>query len=103
MLVTDEHQVVIGSPDPIIVLPVDRTQIFVPTYDPAAVLAAEPVPLAPMAATAEAPAQPEVAEEPAPAEPESVEAVDEVLSSRSPRSASSFATSACTAGCAAVS
>ena len=66
MLVTSEQQVVTGSPDLIIVLPADETQIFVPTYDPAAVLAAEPVPLPPVGAVAEAPA-----------EPESVEAVTE--------------------------
>ena len=75
MLATNEQQVVTGSLDLIIVLPADETQIFVPTYDPAAVLAAEPVPLAPV----EAPAEPEsvegVAEEPA--EPESVEAFAE--------------------------
>jgi hypothetical protein len=62
MLVTDEHQVVTGRPDLIIVLPADETQIFVPTYDPAAALAAEPVPLAPVEAPAEAPAEPESAE-----------------------------------------
>jgi hypothetical protein len=77
MLVTNEQQVVTGSPDLIIVLPADETQIFVPTYDPAAVLAAEPVPLAPIEAAAEAPAQPEMVEAPAdapPVEPGSVEA-----------------------------
>ena len=58
MLVTDEQQVVTGSPDLIIVLPADETQIFVPTYDPAAVLAAAPVPLPPVEAVAEAPAEP---------------------------------------------
>jgi hypothetical protein len=62
MLVTDEHQVVTGSPDLIIVLPADETKIFVPNYDPAAVLAAEPVPLPPVEAVAEAPAEPEPAE-----------------------------------------
>ena len=70
MLATNEQQVVTGSPTLIIVLPADQTQIFVPNYDPAAVLAAEPVPLAPVEAAAEAPAEPEIAEEPAPAEPE---------------------------------
>jgi Protein of unknown function (DUF3300) len=76
MLATNEQQIVTGSPTLIIVLPADQTQIFVPSYDPAAVLAAAPVPLAPVEAAAEAPAEPEVAEEPAPAEPESVEAVE---------------------------
>jgi hypothetical protein len=61
MLVTDEHQVVTGSPDLIIVLPADETQIFVPTYDAAAVLAAEPVPLAPVEA-AEVPTESEPVE-----------------------------------------
>jgi hypothetical protein len=75
MLVTDEHQVVTGSPDLIIVLPADERQIFVPSYDPAAVLAAEPVPLPPVEAAAEPP--PEVSAEPAPDEAESVEAVAE--------------------------
>jgi Protein of unknown function (DUF3300) len=75
MLVTDEHQVVTGSPTLIIVLPADQAQIFVPTYDPAAVLVAEPVPLAPVEAAAAAPAEPEVAEEPT--EAESPEAVAE--------------------------
>ena len=70
MLATNEQQVVTGSQTLIIVLPADQTQIFVPTYDPAAVLAAEPVPLAPVEAAAEVPAEPEIAEEPAPAEPE---------------------------------
>jgi Protein of unknown function (DUF3300) len=69
MLMTDEQQVVTGSPDLIIVLPADETQIFVPTYDPAAVLAAEPVPLAPesVEAVAEAPVElaPETYVEPA--------------------------------------
>ena len=73
MLATNEQQVVTGSPTLIIVLPADQTQIFVPNYDPAAVLAAEPVPLAPVEAAAEAPAEPEIAEEPAPAEPEVAE------------------------------
>ena len=58
MLATNEQQVVTGSPDLIIVLPADETQIFVPTYDPAAVLTAEPVPLAPVEAAGEAPAEP---------------------------------------------
>jgi hypothetical protein len=71
MLATNEQQVVTGSPTLIIVLPADQTQIFVPTYDPAAVLAATPVPLAPVDAAAEAPA------ESAPAEPESTEAAAE--------------------------
>ena len=62
MLVTSEQQVVTGSPDLIIVLPADETQIFVPTYDPAAVLAAAPVPLPPVEAVAEAPAEPEPVE-----------------------------------------
>jgi hypothetical protein len=62
MLVTDEHQVVTGSPDLIIVLPADETQIFVPTYDPAAVLSAEPVPLAPVEGAAEASAEAESTE-----------------------------------------
>jgi hypothetical protein len=81
MLVTNEQQVVTGSPDLIIVFPADETQIFVPTYDPAAVLAATPVPLAPVEAVAEAPAEaaPEVSGESAaaPAEPEAAEAVAE--------------------------
>jgi hypothetical protein len=77
MLATNEQQVVTGSPTLIIVLPADQTQIFVPTYDPAAVLAAAPIPLPPVETAAEARAEPELAEEPAPAEPESVEAVAE--------------------------
>ena len=79
MLATNEQQVVTGSPDLIIVLPADETQIFVPTYDPAAVLTAAPVPLAPVEAAGEAPAEPGSAEAAAemPAEPESVEAVAE--------------------------
>lgn len=79
MLATNEQQVVTGSPDLIIVLPADETQIFVPTYDPAAVLAAEPVPLAPVEAVAEEAAEPApgASAEPAPAESESVEAVAE--------------------------
>jgi Protein of unknown function (DUF3300) len=81
MLVTDEHQVVTGSPDLIIVLPADETLIFVPSYDPAAVLAATPVPLPPVETAVEARAElaPEVSAEPepAPAEPEPVEAVAE--------------------------
>jgi hypothetical protein len=79
MLATNEQQVVTGSPSLIIVLPADQTQIFVPTYDPAAVLAAEPVPLPPVEAVAEAPAEPapELSEESVPAEAEPVEAVAE--------------------------
>jgi hypothetical protein len=61
-LVTDEQQVVTGSPDLIIVLPADETQIFVPTYDPAAVLAAAPVPLPPVETAAEVRAELEPAE-----------------------------------------
>jgi hypothetical protein len=71
MLATNEQQVVTGSPTLIIVLPADETQIFVPAYDPAAVLAATPVSLAPVEAAAETPA------EAAPAEPEAAEAVAE--------------------------
>jgi Protein of unknown function (DUF3300) len=81
MLVTDEHQVVTGSPDLIIVLPADETLIFVPSYDPAAVLAASPVPLPPVETAVEARAglAPEgsAEPEPAPTEPESVEAIAE--------------------------
>lgn len=86
MLATNEQQVVTGSPDLIIVLPADETQIFVPTYDPAAVLAAEPVPLAPVEAVAEEPAEPapEVSAEPAPAEPESAEAAAEAPAEPAP-------------------
>jgi ElaB/YqjD/DUF883 family membrane-anchored ribosome-binding protein len=78
MLATNEQQVVTGRPDLIIVLPADETKIFVPTYDPAAVLAAEPVPLPSVEAAAEAPAEPEPqAAAETPAEPESAEAVAE--------------------------
>jgi hypothetical protein len=80
MLVTDEHQVVTGSPNLIIVLPADETQIFVPTYDPGAVLDAAPVPLPPVETAAQVRAELESAEAVAeePAEPESVEAVAEM-------------------------
>jgi hypothetical protein len=62
MLATNEQQVVTGSPDLIIVLPADETQIFVPTYDPAAVLDAAPVPLPPVETAAEVRAELESAE-----------------------------------------
>jgi hypothetical protein len=88
MLATNEQQVVTGRPDLIIVLPADETKIFVPTYDPAAVLAAEPVPLPPVEAAAAAPADPESAEAvaAAPAEAESVEPVTEAPVEPAPES-----------------